>query len=194
MMNDSIYIFSYNKLYIKSIHDINDINEILLFNKKIVNNIRDNNIIFKNIYDIFNNNLTYYTSYNFISIGSACNLEHKYYNLLPPNDNHQIPPFLNNIIDKNLYDTINIFLIDERLESPPYIIEYSNLVFNKINDNYWKSNNINVYSFKYNMYNYDDEIFYLKKILNKMSNTSKIIINDYSGLEIDKILEYKLNI
>jgi hypothetical protein len=185
-------LFSYEKYNLISFIDTTKIDEIINFNNYILKDIQHSHIVFKYIYNILLN-ISIENSFNFISIGSASNLEVKYYNILPQKDNHQIPSFLNKIINNNKYNKINIFLIDERLETPPYIINNSNLNFKKIKKNYWKFNNINIYSFKLNINKFDSELEYLIKISNILDIYSKIIINDYSGLEIDKILEYKFN-
>ena len=66
--------------------------------------------------------------------------------------------------------------------------------FIKIRKNYWKADYISIYSFNLNISNFDSELEYLIKIIKLLDIYSKVIINDYSGLEIDKILEYKFNL
>ena len=93
--------------------------------------------------------------------------------------------FLTNIIEQStIKDTINIYLVDDRIEDPPYIIHNSSYEFIKT-DNHWVYSAkccINVYILKYNICNYEIE----KKYISKIYNTIKegiFIINDYSGLE-----------
>ena len=150
-----------------------------------------NDSIIEYIYNIFESNTSYYNDYNFISIGCASNIEHKYYSILPPKDNHQIPPFLMNYIrTKNNNERINIFLIDERLSKPPYVI--NNMEFDDfklINEtncyNNWfsKFNNINIYAFYNNITNYKEEYKAYNKLKKKISN--KLHIKDYSGFNMD---------
>ena len=103
------------------------------------------------------------------------------------------------LIDRNTDKQYNIFLIDERLETPPYIIQNSKYIFEKslrldtnIKYNHWTSNNINVYAFSYNIYNYKNELPYIKKLMNYIIQPGCLVINDYSGLELDRIFENEL--
>ena len=189
-------LFNYMKYFTNTISD--NLEDILQYkNTSVIDKntsvIDKNNssIILKKIYTIFQNNSDYSQSLNFISIGSASNIEHKYYSVLPPKDNHQIPTFLYNIlIDPYIkYNYINIFLIDERIEDIPYIINNSSFQFEKKNE-CWNYKNINIYSYKNNINNYEKELHYLVKIYNILSFNGKLIVNDYSGLEIDRIFEY----
>jgi len=193
-------IFNYNKSIINTIGD--NIDDILSFSNKINNNTGNTgNNVFDKIYNICESNPEYYNSLNFVSIGSASNIQHKYYNILPPKDNHQLPPCIYNIIDNIINHSVgvnikqcNIFLIDDRIEDPPYIVNNSYLHFER-NNECWTSEGdckINVYILHQNIYNYDTEITYIRKIYDKINN-GLFIINDYSGLEIDRILDYKFD-
>jgi len=201
----SICLFAYKKYFINTIS--NDIDELVEYhnNTALTTTALTNNIdIFKCIYNIVRSSIYDSSVFNFVSIGSASNLDSKYYSIIPSYDNHQLPTFIVDIIDKNEYQEYNMFLIDERLEEPPYIIQNSKYSFTKNDEyiydnksNHWKSNNINVYSFNSNIYNYKSELIYIKKIIEcikqeQQEQQGQLIINDYSGLELDRIFEYEL--
>ena len=194
-------LFGFNKYFINVLST--DIHELIEYQERINklsgdNTLSRDNSLFNQIYNIVSSKLDGHTAFNFISIGSASNLDSKCYNIIPDKNNHQLPPFIVDLIDNNPDKDYNVFLIDERLENPPYIINNSKYIFKKsinqdnIKYNCWKSNNVTVYAFNYNIYNYKNELEGCKKLIKYIKHPGYLIINDYSGLELDRIFEYEL--
>ena len=91
-------------VYLKKLHTLYELHKDqshdISLDKRSLNT---GNNVFDKIYNICESKPEYYNSLNFVSIGSASNIQHKYYNILPPKDNHQLPPCIYNII----YNIIN---------------------------------------------------------------------------------------
>jgi hypothetical protein len=128
---------------------------------------------------------------------------------IDPKNEQEFPTFLRSLKTDHLYDPLHIFLIDESLENPPFVVCNDDKQLGrdwvKTNNEYVTSyynpyTNITVYSFHYNIshpidkYNYstyiDSTKFFVE--LNRLAIEKQwlVVVNDFCGRMMHKFAEY----
>ena len=133
----------------------------------------------------------------FLSTGSASNIDistNKKKDFIIGKNNHQFPRFLYKFYHKyREYNyNINIILIDDRLSTPPYIVNNytDNIKFNKIEDNKWISqdNRIKIYAI-YDIFTLVSDTIYVKQLCDMIQQKKGIFLfHDFSGYSFHKKL------
>ena len=145
------------------------------------------------IKNFFNNFKIDKNSITFLSIGSASNITiggYKKHDFMIGNNNHQFPPFLLNFYNNNSNYKLNILLLDDRLEYPPYIINNFGLKDYFKKDEYiknkWSSKNISVIAM-YELFDENVDKLFVKKLCEKIDKKKgTFIFHDFSGYNFHK--------